>query len=415
MKSNLKKSFIWNTLGSGLNSFNSLFFLVIVTRINGINDAGIFTLSFTTAGILLVIANYSGRTYQVTETDKEVTDNEYIINRVITSVIMLLISIVFGVVNDYNNYKLTIFLLLCLFKATEAICDVFHGILQKNNRLDIVGESLFIRSLLNIIIFLVVDYFTENLILSCVSLTIVNIIILLFMDIRKSLRYKERKKQLNVKAVFKIFTFGFYTFGVTLVSNYLVNIPRYAIDANMNESFQTIYGIIVMPATVIVLMNQFVMQPLITILKEHYTEGNMQKLFKTVRKTILVTVIIGLFTIIIAYFLGIPVLNFIYDIKLDEYRIDLILILLGATIYAITCILSNIMLIARKTKVQFIIFMVVTLISYVTSYKLVDIFGFQGAAYSYVLNMLLLLIVYIVVFIKIFKKKESSKYARKNK
>ena len=35
------KNFIWNIVGTGLNSFNSLFFLIILKRINGMNDAGI--------------------------------------------------------------------------------------------------------------------------------------------------------------------------------------------------------------------------------------------------------------------------------------------------------------------------------------------------------------------------------------
>ena len=66
-----KKNFLWNTIGSGFNSFNSLFFMIIVTRINGIKDAGIFSLCFATASMLYIIAIYSGRTYQITETDKK--------------------------------------------------------------------------------------------------------------------------------------------------------------------------------------------------------------------------------------------------------------------------------------------------------------------------------------------------------
>ena len=77
MNDNLKKSYIWNTIGSGFNSFNSLFFLIIVTRINGIKEAGIFTFSFATAAMLYIIAIYSGRTYQVTETIKDIGDNEF--------------------------------------------------------------------------------------------------------------------------------------------------------------------------------------------------------------------------------------------------------------------------------------------------------------------------------------------------
>ena len=51
----MKKNFIWNIIGSGVNAFTSLFFMIIVTRINGINDAGIFTFAYATASFLNII------------------------------------------------------------------------------------------------------------------------------------------------------------------------------------------------------------------------------------------------------------------------------------------------------------------------------------------------------------------------
>ena len=64
---NFKSNFIWNILGTGLNAFNSLFFMICVTRINKTTNAGIFTLAFSTACILNVIGTYAGRVYQVTD------------------------------------------------------------------------------------------------------------------------------------------------------------------------------------------------------------------------------------------------------------------------------------------------------------------------------------------------------------
>ena len=71
-KNNFKKCFIWNLLGTGFNAFNSLFFLIIVTRINGLENAGIFTIAFSTACILYAVGLYSGRIYQVTEQNKTI-------------------------------------------------------------------------------------------------------------------------------------------------------------------------------------------------------------------------------------------------------------------------------------------------------------------------------------------------------
>ncbi|MDD3304941.1 MAG: hypothetical protein PHT75_02290 [Bacilli bacterium] len=40
---NIKKDYFWNTLGTIFYAFNSLIFLVIVTRINGLEIAGYFS------------------------------------------------------------------------------------------------------------------------------------------------------------------------------------------------------------------------------------------------------------------------------------------------------------------------------------------------------------------------------------
>ena len=71
-----RKNFIWNIIGTTFNAFNSLFFMIIITRVNGLENAGIFTLAFSTACILYIIGIYAGRIYQVTEASKEITDKD---------------------------------------------------------------------------------------------------------------------------------------------------------------------------------------------------------------------------------------------------------------------------------------------------------------------------------------------------
>ena len=53
---NEHKKILWNTIGSTVNALSSLVFLIIVTRINGINEAGIFSYSFATACLFLLSA-----------------------------------------------------------------------------------------------------------------------------------------------------------------------------------------------------------------------------------------------------------------------------------------------------------------------------------------------------------------------
>ena len=98
-----KKNFIWNIIG---------------TRVNGTNDAGIFTLAYTTACILYMIGVYAGRIFQVTENEK-INDKEYIVNRIGTFALMIIISIAFVFIKKYDTYKGWIFIIICLYKAME--------------------------------------------------------------------------------------------------------------------------------------------------------------------------------------------------------------------------------------------------------------------------------------------------------
>lgn len=410
MKSkNLKKAFIWNTLGSGFNAFNSLFFLIIATRLNGEKEAGIFTLCYSTACLFYIIGTYAGRTYQVTEQEKEIGDNEYVVNRFITVIAMIFIGIIFGFISDYSGLKLKILILLCVVKALEALCDVFHGILQKKDRLDVVGKSMLIRSILNVCSFFTMDLLFNDLVLSCLSLIVIDIVVLVFVDIRCSSKYKEKKKSISYKGSLRILKLGFYTFGFTLLSNYLINIPRYAIDSYLDESFQTIFGIIVMPGTFIILLSQFIIQPLITKLNEHWSNKDKIEFDSIVKKMAFSIIGVGILAIIFAYFLGIMVLNFLYGLDLSNYLTSLIIILVGTTFYALAAFLSNCLIVFRKTKIQLVIYLIVAIIGVIVSRFLVNNYAFIGGVYSYLIIMVLLFIVYILTFIFLNNKSGSWK------
>ena len=408
----MKKTYFWNTLGSGLNSFNSLFFLIIVTRINGTKDAGIFTLCFATACLAFIAAVYTGRAYQVTDSDKGVKDCDYVYHRLSSSLLTIVLIILFGLISGYTKEKMLILILLTISKIIEAICDVFHGVLQKNERLDLVGISLFVRALSNVTVFLLTDYLSEDIFLACLSLVITDLLILIFVDINNCKKYKIEKK-LNKNSIIKIYKLGFFTFFFTLISSYILNIPRYALDYILDEKYQTIFGIIVMPATLIYLLNQFILQPLIMTLKKHYEE-DMTNFISLILKIIKIVVIIGLLCIVGAYFIGIDFLNIVYGINLNKYLIDLIIILFGAIPYAISNILSNALIITRHTKIQLYIYLFTAVVSALASYLFVKYLGFTGAAISYLFTMTLLLILYIISFYMLIIRKKEIFYERKN-
>lgn len=402
-KNNLRKNFIWNVIGTTFNAFNSLFFMIIVTRINGINDAGIFTFAFSTACLFYVIGVYSGRTYQVTD-EGEHNDSTYFYSKIITCVIMMISVFAFCFVRQYNLFKFTIIILLCLYKMIEALSETFYAIIQKENKLYVVGRSMFYKAIISLLLFLLIDYITNNLIFACSCILIVNILIVLVYDILALKKLKFKLVKIERKNVFDILVKGFFAFGFTFLTLYVINASKYSVDMYMNDSAQTVLGIIIMPATVISLFCQFIVQPFIVKMKKSLQDGKKEFLIIT-HKIISGVVVIGGISTICAYLLGIPMLEVLYNISLDKYKNCLLLIIIGATIYGITIIYSTALITMRKTFCQFIIFIITSIFAMIVSSVLTQKYGIYGACESYTVTMIFLLVLYVIVYLYQIRKK----------
>lgn len=410
--SQFRKNFIWNILGTGLNAFNSLFFMIAVTRINGVDNAGIFTIAFSTACIIYVIGVYAGRIYQVTEPDKTITNKEYIINRVITTISMLFLVIIFSLIRGYDIFKSTIFLLLTIYKALEAFSDVIYGILQKNEKLDLVGKSLFFKSLISIAIFVITDIITKNMIISIISMILVNLIILIIYDLKNSNEYIDFTIPIRKENIRKIFKLGFFTFAISFLGMYVMNAPKYAIDSYLENNYQTIFGIIVMPATVIGLVAQFLIHPYLNRILALYEEKNLKDLNKLALKLIIYILGFGIISSFLAYFLGTQVLGFIYGLDLSIYRVGLLTIIIASTLYTIGVIYSSILTTVRETFSQFIIYIIMAIFAFITSNICTKAGQIDGAVLSYLLIMAMQFLIYTIytnIKLKVIFSKEKNK------
>lgn len=404
MKNNvLKKNFIWNIIGSAFSSFLSLFFLIVVTRINGVDEAGIFTFCFSTACLFYIIGIYSGRVYQVTDDDKEISDSDYVFSKIFSCLFMVIVALGFCFIRGYDIHKFIILMCLVLFKMCEAFSESLYAVIQEHNQLYKVGQSLFWKALFGILLFVLIDYLTLNLMLAIVALVLVNVLFILFYDFKNIKDVGFKLEKIDFGKVFLVFKRGFCAFAFTFLTQYVINAPRYVIDANLSNQLQTIFGILIMPATVLVLLGQFVIHPFLVSLKEKYYQSK-KTFFKMTMQLSGIIVVLGVIAVVAAYLLGIPILNFLYSIDLSDYLRELVLVIIGATFYEVSVIFSTSLTTMRSTFSQLMIFLVVAMLSYFVANYLVLEFKILGAVVSYMAMMGLLMFIYFVVFVIILKK-----------
>ena len=104
---------------------------------------------------------------------------------------MVIISILFCLINRYDVIKTVLILVLVGYRVFEDISEAFYGILQKNNRLDIIGISMTIKVVLAIILFCIINQLTHNIILSSFGFIIGFAFVYSIYDLKKGNVYQK--------------------------------------------------------------------------------------------------------------------------------------------------------------------------------------------------------------------------------
>lgn len=379
----MKKDIIWNSIGTSAWSFLSLFLLIIVTRINGIHDSGLFSFAFAVALIMFTIGCYSGRAYQVSDHKNAFSVDSYVSLRIFTSLLVVLTTIIFVIANGYDGNKSLLIFLLVGQRVFDAIADVLYGILQKRNRLYISGKSLFFKSLLSLIVFLAIDIYTSNLLLSTLSLPIISLLFILFYDLPHSKKVENFSAKPRLTEIEKILKSTFLPFAIALMSLVYVNLARYFIDL-YHPNLQGYFGIIIMPLSFVILLFSFIYTPAILHLSNSYNRKEYNIVSQYINKIVIITALSTLAICIMTYFFGVPVLKILFNIDFTEYILDIILVVITGLAVSLATLFTNIAIIARRLVVPAIVYLLSNLLLSVSCILLVGTYQIRGAIVAYV-------------------------------
>ena len=393
----MNKNFIWNAIGTSLNSFNSLILLIIVTRCNGIVLSGTFSFVFTISLILYSISNYGGRLYQISDTKEEFSFNEYLTSKLYPSLISILIYIAICIIYKFDMSTIIIGFVLLLLRIIETVSDVIYGSLQKQHKLDIVGKSLTIKSILIMLSFCIVNIITKNILYSSFMLLISAIIVFIIYDLRKIGKIKYQFNFNIYNTSFFIFIFGF----ITLLT---INMPRFITEYTLNESELGYLGILLMIPTVMALVCQFLLQPQLVTLSNYYNNLEISKLKKCYVKINLSIIVFSVVCIIGALLLGDWILSILYGIPFDKYVFGICILILTGTFNGISTVYSSILTIMRKTKIQLVPFTTSLLLSPIVVLILSNFYGLYGVFYSLLLVVIIQTLIFMIITNKYIKK-----------
>lgn len=394
-----KKIYAWNTLGILCNASTSFILLIFVTHICGKTEAGIFAFGFAVAQLTLTIGKFGMRTYQATDINHNTKFASYLTSRIITCLLMLVISTIYILLSDFDFYKSIIIFFLCIIKMVDAMEDVYHGHFQQHLRIDLAGKLLTYRNLVTIISFVVIILISKSILITTILVGIISVVAFLALNIPLASKNFKVHYTFSKNDLSKLFISCLPLFIGTFLSMFINNMPKYSIDKHLTLDMQTYFSILFMPAFVINLISEFIFKPLLTSFSFMWNDNKLKDLIRLILTLLFMIVVITIITVGFGYYIGIDLLSLLYGVDLSQYSLSFIIILLGGGLNAAVFLFYNLLTTLRKQIYILWGYLVVTVIVLFICPYMVKKYDIMGASFSYLLSNVLLLIYFSIMLI----------------
>ncbi len=406
----MRANYIWNMAAGVLDAAEAVILSMIITRITGLNDAGIVTIAFAISNLFVTVGKYGVRSYQVTDYER-LTFKTYLYVRYITVLLMMLFSAVYiinGIWNrGYSFYKAGSILCILLIFAIEAIEDVYSGACQRANRLDIGAKMFIIRWTGILLTYWIGMLITKNLLVSSSAALVVSFFLFMMCKSKIPIEFMSSEGDLQLVRVLKeclpLCIANFLNY-------YLCSAPKYVIDKYMNEDMQACFGFVSMPMFAIGLLSTFLYAPMLVKWLDRWNRNEVKRMIKSILW--LVFIIIGMTVVCtwIVYLIGSEVLSILYSTDLSGYKAELLFMMGGGGIQAIVNLLVVVLTIMRKQIYIIACYAIAAVLAGVCFPKAVLAYQTCGAAIMYDIVITILLIMVGIVLIKTILNTRENEY-----
>jgi O-antigen/teichoic acid export membrane protein len=416
----LRRNFSWTFLSNAIYGICQWGILVVIAKLGSPEMVGRFTLGIAVITPIILFVNLQLRTVQVTDVKQQYNFSDYLVLRLISSVLGMLAIIGVIFVGGYKRETSTVILFMGIAKTIESISDVFYGLQQQCERMDKIAQSTIIRNLLSLIIFFFSLYFSQNLIYSTACLIFTSAFTLLFCDIPNTIyllkyssnhlvdihrnlfsnQYLSRKCKVLINLIWVALPAGLAMVAINLIQN----IPRYFIEYYLGERELGIFsGIAYLPLTgymFIVALGQSALSPL----SKYYNSGNIIAFKKLIAKLVLLAFLLGLTGIVISTNFGKLILTIMYKPEYAQQTSIFNCLMIWGGISYISSFLGYAAGAARYFKARFISSTIMLFFTMIGSLLLIPSYGLQGAAFVLIFNVIIeLIIAYFIILHAISK------------
>ena len=409
---NKKSIFFWNSVGGAVSAGQSAIILVFISHKMSLTIAGMVVIAYAVASIFASLTRYGIRNYQVKDSNNTFLFKDYLYCRLLCAVLSCLICIGYFIwcitMNGDTISKIFIMGEITILKIIDAIEDVYLGRYQQTDHFLAGAKIMAVRLLIStflMCIFICIGIDIYYTLLAGIAVSLVIDFYLIHTTFHITMPESESFK---LKQIIKLMKKCFPLCIGTTLSIYIGNVPKYMIDMYMDETVQAIFGYIMMPVFIVMLLNTFIYQPMIKELGDVWNRKQELMFKKMIIRQCIIVAVMAAIVIAGGMLVGLPILSMIYNVELSVYRVEFFVLLLGGGAYALAYYLNVPITTIRRQGYIALGYIMATACSLVFGKYFVIQFGMLGAALLYLLINFLIVVINSIVLVFGVKRRGNS-------
>ncbi|MBO3078327.1 oligosaccharide flippase family protein [Mammaliicoccus vitulinus] len=396
----MKKNFSFAFISNIISSACKFLILLLIVKLGTPSEVGIYNYALIISAPVFLFTSLKIRSIQVTNNNYKF--NEYYSLIIILNIIALLIIVIISLIIERNIVAYSI-IILSTIKVLDNLKEVIYGLYQKHENLKLVGISIIINNIFNLIIFSIVYYSTADLIMSLTMMFLISILVFLLYDLRVL------KKNYNTKLEFNIYKNDFFAILILAIplsiSSSLgalnTSIPRIILKNTNGEFYLGIFSAI---AYILVLANLFansISQVFLPRLSKYFHQNNVEEFNKLANKLLVIGFIIGILTFLITLFFGKLILNIGFGEIYSEYYLVLIILSIGLLFLLSGVFAGTVITSTGNYKVHYKITTISLVFTVILSILTIEKFSIYGTAFTIMFSQIVTFICYMYFFVRL--------------
>lgn len=307
------------------------------------------------SNVLAVIACLNLRTFQISELEGQFTDGDFLRNRMLTSGLAFILTICVVIYQGYGRYESLCICLFMVYKISESLADVLHGIDQKAWRLDIAGRSFILRGITSLLAMACGLLLGGNLIVTIILMADFAYLVIFFYDYKQCKKLCHPDFRSNKKNVLLLIKIGVPLALCSILLNLISTYPRFQIEGQYGKELLGVFASISTPTVLVTQLSSFIFSPLMGIFAERRKEHNKKDLYKLLAVSFGGIILIGVLSVTAGNVMGEWVLVLLFGESILEYAYLLVPIIYTAILTAIIWLLCGLLTVFRDYNVLAII------------------------------------------------------------